>query len=225
VISLVPFAPSPPTGPLFSAWPRVGWYEWRVRLLLSLDDLARADRAARDAEAAGLTELAPRLRREVEAGRQSGRGLGEVERARQLLGAGREREGLRALERAVEIDPANSGTWVMLANQRRLAGDLAGAEQALARGRTSDRPEVQAQSAMVAGLIAIDRRQPLAAAQRFQEAQRWSPKLAKGYLLEARALLVAGDRSGPRAAVARGLGAVPGDQDLRSMMAELGPGP
>ena len=57
------------------------------------------------------------------------------------------------LERATEFDPANGRTWLMLADQRRLAGDLDGAAKALARGQEDPSPELRTELALVGGMI------------------------------------------------------------------------
>jgi predicted Zn-dependent protease len=185
-------------------------------------DAARAERVVRGARAAGLAQLAQRLDGEVEAGRRRQRGIEALERAREFLSAGREAEGQRELERAGTLDPANGRAWLMLADRRRLAGDTLGAEAALVRGRASEDPEIRAEAAGVTGMMELDRQRPLIAAERFREAQRLSPKLAQNYVLEARALLTTGDRPGARAAVRRGLAALPSDPQLSAMLAELG---
>jgi predicted Zn-dependent protease len=72
-------------------------------------------------------------------------------------------------------------------------------------------------------MLELGRQRPRVAAERFREAQRLSPRLALNYVLEARALLSAGDRVGARAAITRGLAALPGDPRLSAMLAEMGP--
>jgi cytochrome c-type biogenesis protein CcmH/NrfG len=104
-----------------------------------------------------------------------------------------------------------------------LSGDTLGAEAALARGRASEDPEVRAEAAGVTGMMELGRHRPLIAAGRFREAQRLSPRNAQNYLLEARALLGAGDRAGARAALRRGLAVLPADPRLSAMLGELGP--
>ena len=223
VAALIPFSERRPEGPLFSAWSEEDWYVSRARRLSDQGDAIRAQRVVRGARAAGLTELAQRLEGVVEAGRRRRGEIEALERARELLSAGREAEGQRELERAGTLDPAHGRGWVMLADRRRLAKDTLGAEAALARGRASEDPEIRAEAAGVTGMMELDRKRPLVAAERFREAQRLSPKVAQNYVLEARARVTAGDRPGARAAVRRGLAALPGDPQLSAMLGELGP--
>jgi spermidine synthase len=221
--AMVPFAEHRPEGPLFAAWTEEDWYATRVRRLAGLGDTERAGRTARGARAAGLASLAGRLDAEIETGRRRQQGLEALERARELLGVGREADGQRELERAGTIDPANGRAWLMLADRRRLAGDTLGAEAALVRGRTSDDPEIRAEAAGMTGMMELERQRPRAAVGHFREAQRLNPRLAVNYAFEARALLAAGDRAGAREAVRRGLAALPGDPGLSAMLAQLGP--
>ncbi len=125
----------------------------------------------------------------------------------------------------VEIDLECGIAWAMLAELRRRAGDIAAAEAALARAGTSQDSTVRTESALVAGNLERGRRRPLAAAERYREAQRWSPRLARCYLPEARALREGGDLVGSRVAIARGLRALPGNRELITSRAELGGGP
>jgi len=222
VIGLVPFAAAPPAGALFADWKPDDWYRDRASLFVDQRDLARARRVAQSAAAHGQPDLARQLERDIAAGERTRRGLAEVERARQLLEAGRQADGRAALERAVEIDPANLRSWVMLANQRRIAGDLAAAEAALSRGRTSADTGTRVEAALVQGMIEGQRRRPLAAAAQFREAERWNPSLARGYVFEAQALMESGDRVGALAALRRGLANNPRDRDLEGMMSRIG---
>jgi len=223
VAAMMPFSERRPEGPLFSAWSEEDWYTSRARRLSAQGDADRAQRVVRGARAAGLAQLALRLEQEVEAGRRRRSGIEALERARELLSAGREAEGQRQLERAGTLDPSNGRPWLMLADRRRLAGDTLGAEAALARGRTSEDPEIRAEAAGVTGMMELDRRRPLVAAERFREAQRLSPKVVQNYVLEARARITGGDLKGAHAAVRRGLAALPGDPQLSAVLAQLGP--
>jgi hypothetical protein len=108
-----------------------------------------------------------------------------------------------------------------MADRKRQAGDFAGAEADLARGRATGGARVLADAALIHGLLEIDRSRPLAAAKRFREAQRWSPERADGYLYEASARAAGGDRAGAREALERGLRKLPGDAGLARMMASL----
>ncbi len=171
---------------------------------------------------AGLTALAVRLDDAIAASRRRQLGLDAIERARQLLAAGRERDGQAELRRAAELDPTNGRARLMLADRLRLTGDFAGAESAIARGRESPDPEIRAEAAGVAGMLELVRQRPLAAAEHFREAERLSPRLAQNYVLEARACIAAGDQAAARDAVSRGLVALPGDPTLLALRAELG---
>jgi predicted Zn-dependent protease len=187
-------------------------------------ELVRARRVVHGAGAAGLEHLAGRLKVGVEAAERRQSALEAVEHARALLVAGREAEGQQELERAGNLDPAHGRAWLMLADRRRLAGDTLGAETALARGRSSEDPEVRAEAAGVTGMMELGRKRPRIAAERFREAQRLSPRRPQNYVLEARALLSVGDRVGARAALTRGLAALPGDPQLSAILAQMGPG-
>lgn len=57
-------------------------------------------------------------------------------RAQVALGMGRPDMARRAFEKSVEAWPSNPAVWYALADLRRMVGDGAGAEEALARGRT-----------------------------------------------------------------------------------------
>ena len=221
--AMVPFAERRPEGPRFAAWTEQDWYAARVRRLAGIGDAARAALASRGARAAGLADLAGRMDTDIDAGRRRQEGREALERARDLLSAGRETEGQRELERAGTIDPTNGRAWLMLADRRRVAGDTLGAEAALARGRISDDPEIRAEAAGMTGMMELGRQRPRAAAGHFREAQRLNPRLAVNYAFEARALMAAGDREGARDAVRRGLAALPADPGLRAMLASIGP--
>jgi spermidine synthase len=218
---LIPFAERLPKGPLFAAWGARRWYEARARFLIEAGDARRATIAANGAEADGFPDLAAGLRPEIVAGERRARAQQEVENARQLITAGRLDEGRLALERATEIDPSDAQTWLMLADRRRIAGDLAGSDAALARASADPDPVVRGDAAVLAGLNELNRKGPLAAAELFREAQRRNPKLVRAYLFEARARSQGGDKGGALAAVHRGLEAVPNDPDLVAMLATI----
>jgi hypothetical protein len=221
VTAHVPFVEAPPAGALFASWPRERWFEYRARLLAAQGDEPRARASARGAAAAGFGALAQGLNAEIEVGVRRQRALEMVGQAGQLMAAGREEEGRRALEQAAGIDPSNGHPWLMLADRRRVAGDLAGAEAALARGRASGDTTLGADLAILTGLIAIDRKQPAEAARHFAQAQRVNPKLPQAYVLEARTHLALGDKAAARAALQRGLDAIPGDPEITSTLAAV----
>ena len=167
VAALVPFAGAPPAGGLFRDWPAEHWYESRARLLMDRGDIARATATQRAAAAAGLAPLAQRLTAEIAAADRRARGLREVEQASELIAAGRNEEGRAALERAVEADPDNAHTWLLLADRRRVAGDLDGALAAIAHGQQSTDPGIRADAMLLSGLVALGRRRPQAALEDF----------------------------------------------------------
>jgi predicted Zn-dependent protease len=72
-------------------------------------------------------------------------------------------------------------------------------------------------------MIEMARKRPRIAAERFRDAERLDPGLARGYALEARALLAAGDRPGAAAALKRGLAVSPRDSEIGSLLEQLGP--
>ncbi len=222
VIGRVPFAGTPPQGPLFSAWTGDGWYEARARRLIELGEIVRAQAVVRGAAGAGATALAARLTEEIAAGDRRKRGLDLVDQAMTLNSAGREVDARRVLERAAETDPANGRTWLMLADRRRLVGDLEGAEAARVRGAASADPEVQLDAEMIGGLIEIARKRPQVAAERFRAAQDHAPGLSRAYVLESNARASAGDPAGARRALERGLVALPGNAEISAALARLG---
>lgn len=222
VIGRVPFAGTRPDGPLFSSWAADGWYEARARRLIELGEVERAQASVRGAAAAGETAAAARLSDEITAGGRRKRGLELVDQAMALNSAGREVDARRMLERAAEADPSNGRTWLMLADRRRLAGDLEGAQAARLRGAATADPEVLLDAEMIGGLIEIARKRPLAAADHFRAAQRHSPGLARAYVLESNARALAGDPAGARRALERGLTALPGDAAISTALARTG---
>jgi len=138
---------------------------------------------------------------------------------------GRREEGRQALERAAQIDPTNGRNWLMLADQRRVAGDLDGAAEALARGRDDPSPELVAEAAVVSGMLDLARGNTAAALEKFREAQRLNPEHAQAYLFEADARRAAGDVAAAKDALRRGLAALPGDRKVAAALAALGGAP
>jgi len=221
VLGLLPFAEGPPEGPLFASWPADRWYEARANFLGQQGDMTRAMMTVRSAREAGYPESADRLKIEVEALERRRRSLEVFDQSRMLSESNRPMEALTALEKAVEIDHTNIRAWLVLGDKRRQAGDLAGAEAALAEAGRSKDPSIQAEVHIVGGLIEIARSQPKRAAERFREAQKWTPDRAKAYALEALASNASGDRAGAEDALQRGLAAVPNDHELIATQREL----
>jgi spermidine synthase len=222
---MIPFTPAMPSGPWFADWTPDQWYEARTRAFTEDGEVYRAQATARAAGDAGLTALARRLSGEITAGTRRHQAIQEAERARELLAAGREDEGQQVLQNAAAIDPTNGRIWLWIADRRRLAGDFAGAERYLARVRADRDTVVQADAALIAGMLEFDRQHPFAAAARFRQVQKWTPDREDGYVYEARARAAAGDSAGARAAIERGLERLPGQSDLTGLLATMGHAP
>jgi tetratricopeptide (TPR) repeat protein len=222
VLALVPDQP-PPAGSAFArVWTPEAWYTARVRQLVAIGEFERARAHTREAERAGLGLLAHRLDDEIAAGERRRRQQDAIEEAGAYLATGRKEEGRRLLERAVELDPANGRAWLMLSDQRRVAGDLAGAATALAKGCEDRSPELAAEQAMVGGLLELARGNRDSALAQFLAAQRASPPAAQGFLFEAQMRNDAGDVEGAQAALRRGLAALPGDRKITAALATMG---
>ncbi len=220
VMALLPFAEGPPEGPLFAAWPADRWYEARAHFLAQQGDVTRAMMTVRYAREAGFPESADRLKVEVEALERRRQSAEAFDRSR-MLSQSNPTEALAALETAVEIDPTHIRAWLVLGDKRRQAGDLDGAEAALAQAGHSKDPGILAEVAIIGGLIEIARGHPSIAAERFREAQRLTPDRAKPYALEARARYASGDAAGAADALQRGLAAVPNDPELVATQKEM----
>lgn len=171
------------------------------------------------AEAAGSAALAERLRGRIAAHSNRARAEEAFQNAIRLSGEGRNDEAVRVLESAVTIDPTHLRAWLLLADRRRLLGDYAGCEAALAHGRASDDPEVRGDTEMLAGMLENSRNRPREAAEHFLAAQRENPRVASCYLLEERARDRAGDPAGALAALERGVRAIPEHPELKSRLA------
>jgi spermidine synthase len=221
VVGLIPSAPPPARSAIAATWPAETWYAARVHNLNAVGMTDRARAVAVAASAAGFTALAASLEGDIAAGERRQRGLALIEEAGAYFSLGREEEGRRMLERAAEADPTNGRTWLMLADKRRVAGDLEGAAQALARGSADPSPEIRAEVLLVGGMIERSKGNSAAALQQFAEAQRLSPELAQGYLFEADTRHAAGDIAGAQEALRRGLVALPGHPRLTAALARL----
>jgi spermidine synthase/Tfp pilus assembly protein PilF len=225
VTELLPVMDLPPAGALFSGWTTEHWVAAHVRSLIVQGQIARARDATAAAGRAGLAVLAAQLAEEATVGERHQLGGREMEQARLMLASGNQEAGRHALERAVAFDPSNAVAWFMLADRRRLGGDMDGADTAIAHGRAvASDPVQQTDGRMLAGMMALAREHPQLALEHFRAAQSLSPANARAYLFEAQTRQRAGDLAGARDAVRRGLAAIPGEPNLTSMLATLGPG-
>ena len=221
VLGRVPFVASMPAGPLFSAWPAAEWYRDRTRWLLEEGDSARASRtiaAAREdvpEAAASLAALYTASVRRVQS-------RAAQDQATNDLAGNRPEEAKAALERAVAIDPENGQAWVMLSNRRRVSGDLAGAQEAVERARASSDAQVKSDAEVVAGLLAIQKRDAKGALTRFALAQVLAPGNADAYAFEAELLAAMGNRAAALNALRRGQAAAPGSSKLAAELMKLG---
>jgi spermidine synthase len=221
VVGRLPFVASEPPGPLFAAWPTADWYGARARWLLEQGDSSHAARtvlAARDAvpgEAAALEAL-------IATSAARARSRAAFDEATRLLGQGLKAEARAALERAVEFDPENARAWVVLAERRRVDGDLPGSAAAIERARRSSDVQVRSDAEMMAGMLALAKQDPAGALAAFTAAQKLVPGNARAYLFEAQVHLQAGDKDATVAALRRGLAASPGAQELAAALVKLG---
>jgi spermidine synthase len=221
VIGHLPFTASEPPGPLFSAWSAADWYGARARWLFAQGDTARAARtvaAARDAVPAAAASLEAMLATSA----AHARSRDAYDEAMRLLAQGMKTEARAALERAVTIDPENAQAWVVLAERRRVDGDLAGSAAAIERARRSSDIQVRSDAEVMAGLLAVAKQDPVGALAAFAAAQKLVPGNARAYLYEAQVHAQAGDLNATVAALRRGLAAAPGAQELTAALVKLG---
>ena len=120
----------------------------------------------------------------------------------QLMGRGATVEGRAAFERAVAIDPDNARAWVVLAERRRLDGDLAGSAAAIEHARSSDDVQVRGDAEIMAGMLALAKQDPAGALASFAAAQRLVPGNARAYLYEAQVYAQSGNARRHRGGVA-----------------------
>ena len=224
-VGLVPAQPPPAGSPLAAVWSPETWYGARARLLCAIGEIERARAVAGEAKTAGLGSLASALEGEIGAAERRRRVQNAIEQAGAYFATGRREEGRMALMQAAEVDPSSGRPWLMLADERRLVGDLDGATEALARGRADPSPELRAEVALVGGMLDLARGNRDVALAQFREAQRVNPSLPQGYLFEAQALSAAGDATAATDALRRGLAVVPGDRRLTAALAALGAAP
>jgi cytochrome c-type biogenesis protein CcmH/NrfG len=126
------------------------------------------------------------------------------------------------LERAVAIDPENAQAWVVLAERRRVDGDLAGSAAAIERARRSSDVQVRSDAEVMAGMLALAKQDAAGALAAFAAAQKLVPGNARAYLYEAQVHAQAGDLNATVAALRRGLAASPGAQELTAALVKLG---
>jgi spermidine synthase/Flp pilus assembly protein TadD len=224
VRALVPFVTDVTPGPMFADWSREVWVEQRVERLISQREETHAQAFAAAMRASGRGDEATGIERRIEAGARRARGLDEVALASNLIASGRKDEGRQALERAVRLDPDNANTWAMLADRRRLAGELSAAESCLTRVGAGADSVTRAVGASTAAMIAIAREKPLLAAQLFAEARRWNGHLAKYYLYEAQMRAQGGDTATARAVLRQALSVFPGETNLKAQLDSYGAG-
>jgi spermidine synthase len=223
VVGRVPFVAARPAGPLFADWAPAAWYASRVTRFLEQGDSSRASRtlaAARDE----VPEAARALEPLVAGAGARVRSAEALDHARQLLGQGRAADARAALERAVSVDPGNALAWAILAERRMRDGDLAGSAEAIGEARKAPDAATRGDAEIIAGLLAMERKDPRGAVARFAAAQALVPGNARAYLYEAQAHLTAGDRAAAAAAIRRGLAAAPGSPELTQALARLGEG-
>ena len=221
VVGRLPFTAVEPGGPLFSAWRAEDWYSARARWLFAQGDTTRAARtvaAARDAVPAA----APALEALIATSLAHARSRAAYDEAVRLIGQGMKAEGRAALERAVAIDPENAQAWVVLAERRRVDGDLAGSAAAIERARRSSDVQVRSDAEVMAGMLALAKQDPAGALAAFAAAQKLVPGNARAYLYEAQVHAQAGDLNATVAALRRGLAASPGAQELTAALVKLG---
>lgn len=215
VARLVPFEGRMPAGARFEDWPRESWYAARSRYLVALGDTTRARATIAGARADGFGPLADQLDGEVLSGLRRRQSDLMLEQAAQLLAFGRKDEGRRAAERATELDPTNARAWVLLCDRRRVAGDYAGAEEALSHAVRGQSVEADADAEVMRGLIAFARKDTSEAIARFLAAQAYRPKNPNAYLLPAKFLLDRNDLEGARRSIELGVQVLPGDPTLQ----------
>ena len=219
---LLPFTERMPGGPVFAAWPRDDWYSRRARHLISLADTTRARATIAGARSEGFTALADRLDGQVEAGVSRRRAEEVVREASNLIVLGHIEEGRRELERAVTIDPTDSRAWLLLCDRRRVAGDMAGAEAALAHVTRGEDRAQDSDAAVLRGMFALARRDTVGALASITSAEALAPENSRVYVFEASLRLGRGDWAGAQAVLLRGLAVLPGNPELMQILKRMG---
>lgn len=218
----LPRGPFPAGAALFADWTPEAWHDARVRELARVGRFDDARFTARALAATGDTARAASLLAIADE-RERGRRAGELlVRARASTLSAHMSEALEDLAEVVELTPDNGRAWVLLAETHRALGDAASARAAAERALAIGRPDEKGDALICMGLLAIAANQPAAAAERFAAAQRANPSTPFAYVFEAQARLDAGDRTGARSAVRRGLVVAPDNERLRALGRELG---
>ena len=225
VAGLVPAQPPPKGSAFATVWDAETWYGARTRMIAAIGEFGPARALAGEANAAGYGPLAARLEHEIAVGERRRHAQDAIEEAGAYFALGRRDEGRARLEQAAQFDSSYGRPWLMLADQRRLAGDLDGAAAALARGRRDTSADLRVEVVMVSGMLDLARGNRDAALAQFREGQRLSPSTAQWYLFEADALRAAGDVTGAIAALRRGLAQLPGNRKMIAALAALGETP
>ncbi len=220
VTGAMPFADARPEGALFADWPVGEWYLQRARWRVLNEDLPHGAQVARAARAHA-PEVAAVVEAEVQRGERRAKSALAYNEAVQALATGDKSRAREALERAVAIDPDNGAAWVVLSDRRRVDGDVAGAEAAIAQARRSDDPRVRADAEAMTGMVASGRKDYATAIGHFREAERLYPASPRTYLYEAEAHLQRGDAAAGVDALKRGLAAVPNSPELAQALARV----
>lgn len=221
VTSRIPFVATQPSGALFGDWTPARWYGARARWLAERGDTVRAAATVRAMRAAVPAEAAAVEAVLANATRRS-RSQAAYDEGARLMSQGMKPEARVAFERAVTIDPSNGQAWVVLAERRRVDGDLSGSVEAIAHARQSSDVQVRSDAEVMVGLMALVKQDPAGALKGFADAQRILPSSPRPYLFEAQVHAQAGDTPAAIAALRRGLAAAPGSPELAGALVKLG---
>ena len=224
VTSSIPFVASEPAGALFADWTPAEWYRSRARWLGERGDTERAAATVRAMRATAPAEAAE-LEKLLENATRRSRSQVAYDEGARLMSQGMKPQAREAFERAVTIDPSNGQAWVVLAERRRVDGDLAGSAVAITHARQSDDVQVRSDAEVMVGLMALVKKDVAGALKGFADAQRILPSSARAYLFEAQAHAQAGNKAAAIAALQRGIAAAPGSPELAAALAQLGQAP
>ncbi len=224
VTSSIPFVASEPAGALFADWTPAEWYRSRARWLGERGDTQRAAATVRAMRATAPAEAAE-LEKLLENATRRSRSQVAYDEGARLMSQGMKPQAREAFERAVTIDPTNGQAWVVLAERRRVDGDLAGSAVAITHARQSDDVQVRSDAEVMVGLMALVKKDTAGALKGFADAQRILPSSARAYLFEAQAHAQAGNKAAAITALQRGISAAPGSPELAAALAQLGQAP